>query len=148
LEPIRSFSMSPAFCSFPTSRAPGPPRARPLSFTISPSRTEFLSSALWRCLRKEDEWPVLFSVAHEISPAWMCEPSSKACSGIFQGRWSCCGIGEPSIGGRKSNHGSLNIRASRWNIFQPLHQNSTPQNMFGIRPIALSPTVRRRTWWS
>ncbi len=148
LGPIWSSSMSPAFCSFPTSRAPGHPRARLLSSTISTSRTEFLPSVLWRCLRKEDAWPFISSFAHAISPAWMSGPSSKACSGIFRGLWSCCGIGELSTGVKKSSNGSLNIQDFMWNIFQPTHRNLTRLNMFGIRPIALYPTVRRRTWQS
>jgi hypothetical protein len=44
LGPIWSSSMSPAFCSFPTSRAPGPPRTKPLPSTICISKTEFLPS--------------------------------------------------------------------------------------------------------
>ena len=94
LGPIWSSWMNLAFCSFPISPAPGPRKGKHPFCTISTSSTGFLRSALWRCLLNEDAWPYISSFAPAILPAWMFEPSSKTCSGIFEGRWSFCGIGE------------------------------------------------------
>lgn len=146
LGPIWSFWMNLAFCLFRTLPAPGPRKGKRPSCTISISKTEFLPSMPWWCLRNEDMWRSISNFADVISLAWMFELSSKTCSGTFEGQWSFFGIEERSTDVKKSSDGYLNIQDFIWNIFQPMHQNLTPLNMFGIRPITLSPTVHRGTW--
>ncbi len=145
LGPIWFFSMKAAFCSFPMSPAPGLRKGKRPSFTISASRTEFLPSVLLPCPRKKGGWPFTSSLALGISTAWMSEPSSETCSGIFTVRWSCCGIGERSTGGKKSSNLSLTIPDSMSKSFRPMPRNSTPRNMSGIKPTTLSPTAHRKT---
>ena len=148
LGPIWSSSMNPGFCLFLMSLVPGHPRGRPLSFTISISKTEFLPSVVFRCPPKEGAWPFIFGFAHAISQVWMSVLSLKACSNISGGRWFCCGIGEPSTDGKKSSNFFLVIRDCTFITFPPTHRNSTRQNMFGIRLTVPFPTVRQRTWRS
>ena len=137
--------MNPDFCLIPTSPTPGRSEVRPLFFTISISKTEFLPSVLSRCPRKEGVWPFFFDFAPAISLGWMSGLSSKACSNISGVQWFCCGIEGPSTGGKKSGDSSLVIPDCMFMTLPPTLQNSTLRNMFGIRPTMPSPTVHRRT---
>ncbi len=148
LGPIWSSSMSLGFCLFPMLPVPGRPKVRHPSFIIFISGTEFLLSVLSRCPRKGGASSFIFGFAHTISQGWMSVLSSKACSNILRVQWFCCGIGEPSTSGKKSGDSSLVIRDCMFITFPPTHRNSTPQNMFGIRPTGPFPTVHQRIWQS
>ena len=145
LGPIWSSSMNPGSCLFPTSPEPGRRKVRLLSFTIPIGKTECLRSVLSRCLRKKGAWLFIFDSAPAISTVWMFGLSSKACSSISGVRWFCCGIEGPSIAGRKFSNFFSVIRDCTFMNFPLMHRNSIRQNMFGIRPTALSPIVRQRT---
>ena len=137
--------MKAAFCSFPTSPAPGRREGTRPSYIISTSGTAFRPSVLWRSPRNDGDWPCTSSVALAISPAWMSERSSPTCSSIFAGQWSCCGIEAPSTGGKKLNNSCAPIQDFGWKTSPPMPRNSTPQNMCGLRLTAPSRTVHQRT---
>ena len=148
LAPTCFFSMRAAFCSFLRSRARGLPRERRPIFTISIRRTRFRRSVLWPCLPKGNGWPFLSSSVNAILMVWMSALSLKICSNIFEGLWSFCGIGEPSIAGKPLKSFWLGIPGCGWSIFRLMHRNSILRNMFGIGRIIRFATALLRIWWS
>ncbi len=137
--------MNPVSCSSPRWPAPGPQKERRPSFTISTNRTGSRRSVPWRCLPSEGEWPSLSSFAPAILQGWMSKRSCTTCSGIFGGRWPCCGIGERSIVAGKSNSGSETIQDCMWTLSQPTPRNSIRRGTSGARRIVRCPTVRPPT---
>jgi len=148
LAPIWSSSMNPVSCSSPTWPAPGPPKDRRRLFAMSTNTIESRRSAPWPCPPSGDDWPSISIFAPTISRGWMSGSFSHTCSGIFEGRWSCSGIGEPSIAAAKSRSGSDAIQDSRWNRSRPTPRNSIQRSMCGTKPTAPWPTARPRTWSS
>ena len=145
VEPIWSSWMNPASCSSPTWPAPGLPKEKHRSCTISTNKTESRRLVLWRCLPNESDWPSIFICAPTISQGSMSERSCNTCSAIFGGRWSCCGIGERSIAAGRSNTGSPRIQGSTWKRSRPTPRNSIRRSMFGTRPTAPWRIVHPRT---
>jgi len=146
LGPIWSSSMSPASCLFPTYAAPGLQKDKPRSSITFTNKTGFLPSVLCRCPLRGSIWLSISDFGRVILRVWMSAPSLKSCSSISGDRWCCCGIGLPFTGAMKSSSFSLDIQEFIWNISRLMPLNLIQQNMFGIRPTVLFPTVHRRTW--
>lgn len=146
LGPIWSSSMNLASCSFLTSVVPGLREGKPPSSITSTDRTGFPPSMRCRYPRNGNAWSFISGSESGTLTVWMFALFSMSCSNISRAPWSCCGIGGPSTGGKKSSSFLLTIRGSIWNIFQPMLLNLTPQNMSGIRPTALFPIAGRRAW--
>ncbi len=144
--PIWYSSMSRASCSFRTSVELGLRKGTPRSSITSTNRTGFPRLMPCRFRRNGSASPFISGLGCAILTAWTFVLSSKSCSNIFGGPWSCCGIGGQSIAGKRSNSSSRRIHEFIWNTSRPMHLSLIPQNMFGTKPTGPFPILRRRAW--
>lgn len=146
VEPIWRFLMKAAFCSSLLSGAPGLPRGKRPTCTISTNGIGCPPSAPLQYPRKESESLCISGISPEISTASISETFSLFCSNIFAGRSSYYGIGHLFTTEKKSSGSLPAIRDCMSKTSRPMRQSSILQNMCGTRPTLPSPTAHRGTY--
>ena len=144
--PIWPFLMKAAFFSFQPFGEPGLQRGKRRSFITSTNGIGCPPLAPLRYPRKESASLCISGIRPGTLTASMSEPFLDPCSNIFEGRWSFCGMGEPSICEKRSNNLLPGIGDSMLNVFRHMLRNSIRRNMFGIRPIAIFPTAHPKIY--
>jgi hypothetical protein len=146
LGPISSSWTKAGSSSFPTSVAPGPPKAGPRSCTISTSKTGSRSSAPWPYRPDTGGWPSISAAEPGISPGSMSERFSPTCSDTCAGRWSCCGIRGRSTDATRFSSSAAATLAWTFMTSPRTPRNSTPPSLSGTRRIERWRTERPWTW--
>ena len=148
--PRRHASVSSVHRWYPTSLEEGLKGLRPRP---TPGRPPGLSEwqkkkrvkGLLRGLQRESGSPCICAFLRTTSRGWTSAVFSDFCFDIFAAPLSGWGIGERSIGGKKSSGSWGSIHEFIRNSFLRMRRNSIRPNSSGPRPTGTCPAASRRT---
>jgi hypothetical protein len=134
--PTSSPSMKAAFCSSPTSAAPGRRAGRRRACSTAIGTTASRSAAVSRCRRNTGGWRCTCAASRGTSLGSTSGPFSGICFAVCAGPWCSSGIEVRSIGGARSGCLSWPTRDWPFTSSLPMRPSSTRPNTSGPRPIA------------